>query len=106
MMGKETLKRMMQNKLTSFPAEWTWEEAGIVFMQFLGLQDDKGVDIFEGDIIECWDDGGSKITGVIEYDGVNCFSLKTTDELFINNWVNAEHINVLGNIHEHRYLLK
>jgi uncharacterized phage protein (TIGR01671 family) len=75
--------------------------------QFTG--DKNGVETFAGDIIKCYDlpfalENRSDIIGVIEYNG-NCFSLKSNG-VFLDNWLNAETFEVIGNIHQNQDLLK
>lgn len=80
-------------------------------MQFTGLLDKSGKEIYEGDICKissCDDDGNwqkeTDVTEIKYYDG--CF--KTTYYGFpVSSWAknNNVHIEVIGNVHEHPELL-
>lgn len=94
--------------------------------QYTGLTDDNGVKIFEGDVVERWDDSesdldwvtGRRHTGVIEYASPS-FSLVVRARFpnsvshaasrheigssypkiktYLDRWINAKNIEVIGN---------
>ena len=71
------------------------------FMQFTGLHDKNGKEIYEGDIVRCW--GGEYYQGYWEH------NRKITIENMINDcFMMGEHefLEVIGNIYENPELLE
>lgn len=101
-----------------------------IFMQYTGLKDKNGKEIYEGDIVRAFDDWGGKkgdpdngkiypFDGVVEWGGYGCgachgvygwhINAKQSNEL--NGWdcpnINdIEEAEVIGNIYENPELIK
>lgn len=84
----------------------------VILMQFTGLKDINGTDIFEGDIVRScgYDSDEGRIYKTTDFTGVivyhkNSFCIQCGD--FLGRWwVNDEEIEVIGNIHNNPDLLE
>ena len=72
-----------------------------VLMQYTGLKDKNGTEIYEGDIVRCW--GGEQCQGYHEFDEEITVNDMTYDAYYVGQW---DGCLVIGNIYENPELLK
>lgn len=95
--------------------EWTViKSEHIKLMQYTGLKDKNGVEIYEGDIVYAYtaesngygkdDYISAEIEGVVTYKGIS-FGIQV-DNIFNDLWINAETFKVIGNIYENPEILE
>lgn len=71
-----------------------------VLMQYTGLKDKNGKEIYEGDIVRCY--GGAYWIGIYEYDDV----IEIKDIRDLNDIMYSEYVEILGNKYENPELME
>ena len=81
-------------------------------MQFTGLLDCNGKDIYEGDVLRPTKHPRSVFnylsvfnSGVITYGGA-AFSIKANGDSYVFHGISCQYLEIIGNIHENKELLK
>lgn len=105
-------KRMYDWKITrQYPMDYTFNSDIVTPMQYTGLKDKNGTEIYESDILECQDwDGEKYVTEVKFGDGAFYIEVNGCDyDYTVIGWAIRQDIDeccVIGNIYENPELLK
>lgn len=106
MIQGEYIKTILEPKFTQIPAEWCWDECGLILMQYTGLKDKNGKEIYEGDIVrdnycDYIDD-----TCKVEFSQGYFYPLVDVEEGYncIDKY-DPDRFEVIGNIHENPELI-
>jgi len=93
---------------------WDWdkiEPERYIWLQYTGLKDKNGKEIYEGDIVKTidnWDKYGMQAGEINQvYFNAGGFRLKPKDKNRLGFWIeDGKDVEVIGNIHENPELIK
>lgn len=92
-------------KTPIFTNSWMYRSGDVALMQFTGLKDVNGVEIYEGDLVKKDDDRFVK-AGVISFiHGCWMVASKSGEQYFNLHW-HLSQVEVIGNIHQQPELLE
>ena len=98
------------DRLTSGQDKFKYNEVDIIAKrQFTGLQDNNGVDIYEGDVVSqklncLWDEGRHNLEVRFNHDQFQTGNVKSYSSLY--SAVQSFDAEIIGNIHENPELLE
>ncbi len=69
--------------------EWNWRGEGVILMQFIGLKDKNGKEIFEGDVVKVYPDASNLYVADIKWSPAR-----------------PQDTEIIGNIYENPELIK
>lgn len=98
---------MVRNPMMPHKDGWTVEQLfsdrGWIWMQYIGLSDKRGQDIYEGDIINFKKDGGAiEFTGIVKFSDGAFWIQAMINKVCIHFYSKVCEIEVIGNIYENQ----
>lgn len=78
----------------------------VEIMQYTGLKDNNGREIYEGDIVKRVYNSGSSFVGEVIFEEATYFMRNDEQYAFLANQYDSETLEVIGNIHENPHLLE
>mgnify|MGYP003132010777 CR=1 FL=1 len=102
-------KMLPSQDLSQSDIYWAWlGKEDVELMQYTGLKDKNGKEIYEGDIVRVLSQKDSSTAPVVYHNCQFCFELQDDDigndpYRFLSGWKSVE---VIGNIHENPELLE
>ena len=88
---------------------WKNQKQNLEVMQYTGMKDREGKEIYEGDIVNTRHTNGMQLSSVVEWSSIgyrNCFYLKQVLIGLSKGTIEDLDIEVIGNIYENPELVK
>ena len=103
--NKNMLYDVSTGTVTIWYKEISSKSQNCVFMQYTGLKDANGKDIYEGDIVKYSPSGLYQVKWQEEKTGFYPF-IDDNDSLYHTNGIGSSNVEVIGNIYENPELLE
>ena len=92
--------------LSQNPKYWWEGNKDFPLMQYTGLKDKDGAEIYEGDIVKRTYESGSVYIGEVIFEEATYFMRNNEEYAFLPNQYDGESLEVIGNIYESPELLE